>query len=247
MDKRSLKWITWAFAVTTVLIVALMLTRTLQRSVHITLPPPQSGAASSESSGISNADALSVVKIAPDTVQSAIATLRRPESYRRTIELEQFWSTGSGSWTVTAYVRNGWSRADRTMPDGRVRHTVTDGSVTYIWYNNETDLFTAPAGDITADNDQSIPTYEDILALDAVEIVTADYETLSDVNCIYVETAENEGGYSLRYWVSVDTGLLSAAERWKDGERIYSMSALTVDAEIPTEADFTLPDGTILN
>ena len=247
MDRRNLKWITWVFAVATVLIVALMLTRTLQRSVHITLPPPQRGAASSESSGTSTADALSVVKIAPDTVQSAIATLHRPESYRRTIELEQFWSTGGGSWTVTAYVRSGWSRADRTMPDGRVRHTVTNGITTYIWYNNEQHIFTAPAGAITADNDQNIPTYEDILALDPAEIVTADYETLSDANCIYVETAENEGGYSLRYWVSVDTGLLAAAERWKDGELVYSMSALTLDAEAPAEKDFTLPDGTVLS
>lgn len=246
MDKRNLKWITWVFAVATVLIVALMLTRTLQRSVQVTLPSPQSGTSESEKNAAINRDTLSVVEITPETVQSAIATLRRPERYCRTIELEQFWETGGGSWTVTAWVKDGWSRADRTMPDGRVRHTLTDGGTTYIWYNNEDSVFTAPAGAITADNDQSIPTYEDILALNVEEIVLADYQELSGVNCIYTETAENERGYSLRYWVSVDTGLLVAAEKLEDGELIYTMTALTLEAEAPTDADFTLPDGTVL-
>lgn len=246
MDKRNLRWITWVFAVATVLIVALMLTRTLQRSVHITLPSPQSGTSESEKNAAVNRDALSVVEITPETVQSAIATLRRPERYRRTIELEQFWDTGGGSWTVTAWVKDGWSRTDRTMPDGRVRHAVTNGGTTYIWYNNENSVFTAPAGEITADNDQSIPTYEDILTLDVEDIILADYRELSGVSCIYTETAENERGYSLRYWVSVDTGLLAAAEKLDRGELIYTMTALTLDAEEPTDADFTLPDGTVL-
>ena len=66
------------------------------------------------------------------------------------------------------------------------------------------------------------------------------------MSCIYTETAENERGYSLRYWVSVDTGLLAAAEKLDRGELIYTMTALTLDAEEPTDADFTLPDGTVL-
>lgn len=246
MDKRNLKWITWGFAVATVLIVALMLVNALQRSVHITLPAPQSSASSSGSGPDTEVGALSVVKIEPATVQSAIATLRRPESYCRTIALEQFWDSGSGTWTVTAYVKGGWSRADRTMPDGRVRHTVTNGETTYIWYNNENDVFSAPAGDVTADNDQNIPTYEDILALDVKEIALADYQELSGVRCIYVQTAENERGYSLSYWVSVDTGLLIAAEKRLDGDPVYRMSALNLDSAQPTDSDFTLPDGTVL-
>ena len=77
-------------------------------------------------------------------------------------------------------------------------------------------------------------------------IAQADYRVISDVNCIFVETGELSGGTVLRYWVSVDTGLLVAAEKLVDGETVYRMGALSVDLSTPTAADLTLPDGTLL-
>ena len=137
-------------------------------------------------------------------------------------------------------------RVDRTLADGQTRHVITDGTVSYIWYNEESDFHTGASVDISADAEQAIPTYEEILALPPETITQADYRTVSDVRCIYVETAEDEWGYTQRYWVSVDTGLLVVAERLYDGEPVYRMAALTVDQSIPSTYDFTLPDGTIL-
>ncbi|MPN02686.1 hypothetical protein SDC9_149902 [bioreactor metagenome] len=85
-----------------------------------------------------------------------------------------------------------------------------------------------------------------MLALPVNQIEKADYRSLSGVNCIYVETGEDENGYVLRYWVSVDTGLLAAAEWRKDGETIYRMGSSTLDSSGPSTKDFTLPDGTVL-
>lgn len=246
MDRGKLKWITWGFAVATVLIVALMLTQTLKRTTYITLPPPADSAGDIQSGAETNRSALSVVEITPETVQSAIKTLIRPELYRRSVKLEQFWEGGSGEWSVTACVMDGWQRTDRLLPDHRMRHTVTNGETTHIWYNSETSIFTVPAGDITADHDQNIPTYEEILDLSVGEIVAADYRALEGVECIYVETAESAGGYSLRYWVGVDSGLLVSSEKLYHGETVYRMTALTLDAAAPTKAEFTLPDGTAL-
>ena len=246
MDKGKLKWITWGFAVATVLVVGIMLAHTLQRSVHITLPAPAVSGSETPSGTEENPSALSVVEVTPQTVQAAIGTLSRPEAYRRTVTLEQFWEGGSGSWTVTAYVKDGWQRTDRLMPDHRMRHTVTDGETTHVWYNSERNIFSAPAGEITADNDQNIPTYEDILELDTADIAFAYYRDLSGVRCIYVETAQSESGYILRYWVSVETGLLVSSEKLSQGETVYRMSALALDAAVPTAADFILPDGTAL-
>ncbi len=78
-------------------------------------------------------------------------------------------------------------------------------------------MFSGPAGDISPDAEQAIPTYEDVLALPPEHIAQADYRMVSDVRCIYVETAEDDWGYTQRYWVSVDTGLLVVAERLQDG------------------------------
>ena len=78
------------------------------------------------------------------------------------------------------------------------------------------------------------------------EIAAANYQTLSDMNCIYVETAADAYGYVLRYWVSVDTGLLVAAEKQLDGETVYRMWETSSELDPIIETEFTLPDGTDL-
>jgi hypothetical protein len=242
VEKRTLNWITGGVVVLTVLVVAIILTNTLHRSQHITLPDTE--VSTEQTTATTGGDALTVIAVTPQTVQAAVETLARPETYRRTVTVEQFWSGGSGSYETTVTVSNGWTRTDRTMTDGRVRHTITGSETAYVWYNQETEVYAAPAGTISADNEQSIPTYEDILALSVDQIAEADYRTISDIDCIYVE-AEN-GAYTLRYWVSVDTGLLVVAEKLLDGETVYRMGALTADLSESDAAEFTLPDGTNL-
>lgn len=246
MDRRNLNWITWCFLVVTVLIVALMLASTLRRTTHITLP--ETGETPGYTTDMPNVsgDALTVVEVTPATVQTAVATLARPQHYRRTVTVEQFWDGGSGTYETTVQVHGPWTRTDRVMPDGRVRHTIIGTETAYIWYDNDIRVYQASAGSVSADQEQTIPTYEDVLELSTEHIVTADFRTISDVECIYVETAEDETGYALRYWVSVDTGLLVVAERLLHGEPAYRMASLAVDLTEPAVWDFTLPDGTAL-
>lgn len=245
MDKRRLKFITWGFVLLTAVIVALMLMSNLRRSSRVELPDTENDAQGSENVP-TEGSALTVVEVRPETVQAAIETLHRPQAYRRSVTVEYLWNSDSGTAEMTTAVLNGWTRVDRTLADGQTRHVITDGTVSYIWYNEESDFHTGASADISADAEQAIPTYEEILALPPETITQADYRIVSDVRCIYVETAEDEWGYTQRYWVSVDTGLLVVAERLYDGEPVYRMAALTVDQSIPSTYDFTLPDGTIL-
>ncbi|WP_298022414.1 hypothetical protein [uncultured Dysosmobacter sp.] len=246
MDKRRLNRITLALVALMVLAAALMLWSSLRRSSHITLPEPGPDPDQLTEGDAPGGDLPTVVAVTPETVQAAVETLTRPESYSRAVTVEQFWNGGSGTYEVTVAVRDGWTRTDRTLPDGRIRHAVTNGETTHIWYNDEKSVYTVPAGDISADNEQTIPTYEDILRLQTADITEADYRTVSNVNCIYVEAGELPEGYVFRYWVSVDTGLLVAAEKLLEGETVYRMGALTVDQEAPDASNFTLPDGTAL-
>lgn len=243
MEKRKLKWLTWGVVIFMVLAVGLMLSGTLRRTTHITLPEAEPST-EQNSEGPSSIDgALTVIEVTPSTVQAAIATLARPESYRRTVTIEQLWNSGAGSYEVTVTVNGVWTRTDRTMPDGRARHTITGPETVYVWYNNEEAVYSGPVGAISADVEQSIPTYEDILELPVEQITAADYRTISDVYCIYVETTEDTAGYVLRYWVSVDTGLLVAAEKLEGNSTVYRMAALTADQTVETESSFQLPDG----
>lgn len=248
MDKRKLNWITWAVLALAVVILALMLGGSLSRTAHITLPSSDPPRDPSAGDGGDTSGALTVVEITPETVQAAIASLSRPESYGRSVTIEYLWEGGGGKHELSTAVRGPWTRTDRSLPDGRTRVSVTDGEVTYIWYGYDSgaQVYTAPAGDISADDEQSIPTYEDILDLPAGDIVTADYRSLDTLTCIYVETAADSAGYTTRYWVSVENGLLVQAERLLGEEAVYRMTSLNMDQAEPDASRFTLPDGTVL-
>lgn len=247
MRKRKVNIATIGFTVLILLIVALLLRNSLRRSSHIILPERTGTVATEQgSSGDSQEEALEVVEVTPSTVQAAIATLVRPESYCRSLTVERFWTGGSGEATVFVTVSGDWTRTDTTRAAGQLRHSLTDGKTTYIWYGSGTEYYTGAAGDISPDDEQYIPTYEAILQLPADQISAADYRQLSDVNCIYVETKPDQDGYTLRYWVSVDTGLLVAAERLENDRMVYRMTSLVLADIAPSTADFTLPDGQIL-
>ena len=246
MENRRLNRITWLFVIIMLLAVATMLAPTFQKTAHIQLPSAEETDREDDSQSGIGSGTLSVVQVRPDTVQAAIATMERTASYSRMVTVEQFWGDTSRSTEITVSAHEGWTRTDRVLWDQQVRHTITDGETTYIWYNDETVVAELPAGGITADDEQSIPTYEDILALPVAQIHSADDRMLSDLHCIYVETGEDEAGYVMRYWVSMDTGLLVAAEKLLEETTVYRMSALSLYQGVPAESEFTLPDGRML-
>ncbi|MET0015773.1 hypothetical protein [Oscillibacter sp.] len=245
-NRKIGKFTAAGFVVVFVLVVAILLINSLRRSSRIVLPDVVQPTEDSSAIDGGKIDAITPIAVTPETVQFAIESLHRPASYRRSITVERLWSGGTGTTDVTVSVSGGWTRTDTAPKGQQTRHTLTNGKTTYIWYGNQTSVYSCSAGDISADEEQEISTYEDVLALPVNQIEKADYRSLSGVNCIYVETGEDENGYVLRYWVSVDTGLLAAAEWLKDGETIYRMGSPTLDSSGPSTKDFTLPDGTVL-
>ena len=161
--KRTQKLVTWSIVILVVLVVLLMLMSNLRRSSRVVLPDTSTSAGDSAEQ-TSGGSAIQVVEVTPETVQAAIATLHRPEAYSRSVTVEYLWNGGSSTSEITVSASGGWSRTDRTLPDGQTRHAITNGETTYIWYNSETDVFTGPAGEISPDAEQTIPTYEDVLA-----------------------------------------------------------------------------------
>lgn len=243
MGKQKMTPVGIACVLIALLIVAFMVRGSLHRPDRIVLP--QEPSMGGESSSVVVEEAVDRVEIRPSTVQSAIEILARPSVYTRTITLERYWSGGSGMRVITAAAADGWLRLDITEEDGQFRHVISNEDTVYVWYGGSRKYFSG-ADAISQDAEQGILTYEDILALPVESIAAADYRALEGVECIYVETAADEAGYVERYWVSVDSGLLAAAERECGGEIIYRMAALTVSYEGIDAEDFTLPDGTVL-
>ena len=81
-----------------------------------------------------------------------------------------------------------------------------------------------------------------------ITVSAAGYEEREGTPCVYIEYRGGAlDGYRQRYWVSVDTGLLTAAEILSGDDLVYRMSAQILQTPCPSGAGFTLPDGTVLH
>mgnify|MGYP005767849601 FL=1 len=190
------------------------------------------------------------VEITTETVQYVVEhTLTRPESYGRSVTIEDFWGDGqSGVTHATVWVDDGWTHTTATLPGGTVRHSIVGDDQFWLWYEGNSRVLTGAADEDSADLEgQRIPTYEDVLKLKQSDIADAGYEDKEGVSCIFVETVPDSQGYVERYWISTDSGLLSCAETRLEGQLIYRMSAFSVDRPVPENASFVLPDGTVLH
>lgn len=244
MKKRKLSPIGIAFAALVLFIAFFVVRGALHHSARVVLPQDTDTGAE-ENAAVGDSGAGRVV-VRPETVQSAIATLARPTRYTREITIERYYDGGSGVDHCTVSVDDGWTRADTERSSGEVSHTITNGERVWVWYGSGTRWFESAAA-FSADEEQGIPTYEDVLAMDVSRIALADYRLLDSTDCIYVETSADADGYLERYWISVSTGLLCAAEKLCGEEVVYRMAGMTLDtASLPDDA-FTLPDGTVLH
>ena len=74
------------------------------------------------------------VDVTPETVQSIVASLSRPESYYRELTVETYWNGGSHSTSVQFWQDHDWSHTRQVLPSGAVRHDITGNETTYYWY-----------------------------------------------------------------------------------------------------------------
>ena len=207
-------------------------------------------AAQSESPGAEqSAQAGGVaVEVTPQTVQDLVEYLERYESYRQTVTAEYFFQgEPAGTATGQVWADGGWQRTDLTLSSGAVEHAIVGEGTLWLWQDQSQGVYSGPAEERTADLSQRLPTYEDVLLLDQRDITAAGYEEREGQPCVYVE-AVTELGYRERYWISVDSGLLAAAETEKDGQVVYAMTSRDVVSPLDElQGIFTLPDGTVLH
>lgn len=188
------------------------------------------------------------VEITPETVQSVIETLSRPQSYYREIRIELWASEDDPAVTTAAvWVDGGWTRTVVTTPSGSVQHNLVGDSTHWVWYDGDDIAASFPADQAVSDLVQRIPTYEDVLELPLRDITATGYEKYDKTDCIYVEVEQEELDSRERYWISVSDGLLVAAERVKDDQLLYRMTAQNTESPAPLSSSFALPDGEVLH
>ena len=184
------------------------------------------------------------VEVNPDTVQSVIATLSRPESYSRSLTVTLYWGdSGSGEQQVELWADSGWTKTAITSSGGIQHRLVGDGKLC-LWYEGDKAWKEAPANDRTGDLAQRIPTYEDVLEANKNDITEASYVTKEGRDCVYVEVRQGEDR-SDRYWIETATGLLAFCETLEGEKTVYAMKETDYTAPISDFSVFALPDGSL--
>ena len=186
------------------------------------------------------------VELTRETVQRVVADLSRYTSYSRTVTVTYYWGDGeSGTAEAAVWANDGWVRTDVTLASGMTEHSIVGNDQFWLWYDDEQVVHCGPAGEMTADLMQHIPTYEDVLALSQDDIIWASYMNREGEACIYVETRRASSEYTDCYWISLSNGLLMAAESTLEGRLVYTMSSRDLVSPLRNaESYFKLPDGT---
>lgn len=185
------------------------------------------------------------VDLTRETVQRVVADLSRYTSYSRTVTVTYYWGDGdSGTAEAAVWVNDGWARTDVTLASGMTEHSIVGNDQFWLWYDDEQETHRGPAGEMTADLMQHIPTYEDVLALSQDDIIWASYVNREGEACIYIEAGQALSQYVDRYWISLSSGLLMAAESTFEGRLVYAMSSRDLVSPLRNaEFYFKLPDG----
>ena len=202
-----------------------------------TLPPADASAPVTSD----HPDSAELIAVTPENVQTVIATLRRADSYSRTLEIRDFWSGGSRSRSIAVWCR-GDSLRLRIDGDGAVRREllIRDGEQ-WIWYADSAGIYHGAAQTDDADRWQTLLTYERVLEAPAQDILAAGYTDFSGTSCIFVRWRSGALGYVSECYIDPDTGLLMG-ERCYDGEKLlYSMDSSVPDVTTPDERMFELP------
>ena len=205
------------------------------------------GSPSGEQDALSDQDFLQV-EITPSTVQNVIETLDRTDSFYRELTVESVWGEVSSSVKIQNWTDGGWSHSRLVLPSGAVRHDLVGDHALYYWYEGGRKWLSAPADEFSGDLSQRTPTYETVLNLDPEDITSAGYDMSGDYPCVFAEVQSKEQSLLTRFWVSVDSGLLVAAEQLQDGQLTYRMTSHgVVQSPCPAGASFALPNGTVLH
>ena len=183
-------------------------------------------------------------EVTPETVQAVVRTLARPDSYSRRLLVSSYWEGGSQTWPIQVWQKSGATRiriSSQGTEEAEKNVLLKDG-ILHVWYGEGPEVFRFESEEPeAADLLQMLPTYEDLLDLDTARIEEAGYVNLYGTWRIMAAVREKPTDYLMVYYISIDTGLLDAAER-RDGETVvYRMTAEQADLAAPEDSAFLLP------
>ena len=218
--------------------------------VEITLPEPTVEAApANPTTGETHTD--ETLRITDNNVIAALTSLEKPAYYYQKYSVEIGTGTSAVDHTVDLWINDRYKRAQvSTVQTTRI--ILTDSEKLWLWYQDENGRF------VEFDTTEAV-TFEDLLALPGFDylhtlneanILETEYlvmESEGDVSpCIFLSADEPSGNH-IRYWIDLETGLLSVADAMEGNTQVYRIEQTNFDRLADQDEvfndKFLLPDG----
>ena len=236
------KRIIYGFFAVVIIVAIVILVKTLSSpddSHAINMPSPVV-----ESGGNISDDGINRVEVTPETVKAVLGTLSRTESFSRTYAIKTYWDGGE-SESALSYWQKGSNIRMSITQDETVHNILVIGNDLYVWYDGSSDVFKSKLSESSVarevDKFSGLVTYEDIMEIPQDDILDAGYDVHSGQSCNIIEYKSGELNYVNHLYVSVDNGLLIAAEKYDGETLIYSMESNSPELSTPSDDIFAIP------
>lgn len=248
MKKRSTTALIAAMAVVAAgVFVSFFLSFSNQDPEHVITLPGQGSAVIDTSPEIQeeNHQLIQTITVDVSNIQSVVASLSQPASYQCQSELTYYYRDTQAVMKNQLWKQDELVRTSQLLEDGAAgqQALITDSYV-YLWSGEEA-YVQFPRQENDADLYSFAPTYEDILQLDAADILTGEVQDVDGQMCLYVVSRDPLTGEQEEWYVLVENGLLLYAEGTLDGTPTYTFRLTELQLEQPEDTRFLLPDGTV--
>lgn len=182
------------------------------------------------------------IDVTTGNVQEIVKTLARPAAYQSAWTVELFWAGGSSKFLRNVYVRDGYTKLELfDAQNNLTEEHIVGGGRSFVW-NPNSSFWQTVQGDLTADDEAWLPTYETILSLDKSSIITAEYLIYQDMDCVHVETQEKNAHYVDAYWISLSDGLPILYESRVNEKVAVRCTRVSLEQLTPADEHFMLPN-----
>lgn len=189
------------------------------------------------------------VQITTENVFQALQGMQRPEYYHQLYTV----SVGNETRQIIRSVElwNNGQLLHAEISDARqIKSILTDGTDVWMWYEHDLKPVCITLTETLSVEDLlGLPAFDYLETLKNGTIVTAEYQVSEQdqQQSVYV-CVQNDRNCSNRYWIDLETGLLSCADTLEQSIQVYRVMqqefSMLAQGDEAFSGRFCLPDGT---
>ena len=247
MKKRStMALIAAMFVVAVGIFISFFLSSNQSDSYMISLPGQGSAEIdTSHEIGDSNRDQVKTITITAENIQSVVASLQRPESYHCQMATVYYYRDTQTTMKSELWKSADYLRISQFTADGQIgQQALLTEHWVYLW-GNDTAYNRYARQDHDADLYSRTPSYEDLVKMDASQILVGELREQDGALCLYAETQDLITNEMEQWYILVENGLLLQASGTLDDINTYTCYMTSLSLEETDDALFQLPDGTL--